>query len=207
MLANRAHPVKFLIRDRDTKFTSSFDEVFRSEGIRIIRTPIRSPRANAFAERFVGTVRRECLDRMLIFGRRHLEHVLADYVVHYNDHRPHRALDQQAPLTVGKVRRRSAIQTSPDYEERTSSMVSSTNTNWQREALEWHSRHPQRRTSQSSAMAGEIATLDRSVVRAVTNNAVLTMAANARRPAPTANATANPCTTPARANAGPWAAM
>jgi len=100
MLANRAHPVKFLIRDRDTKFTSSFDEVFRSECIRIIRTPIRAPRANAFAERFVGTVRRECLDRMLIFGRRHLEHVLADYVVHYNDHRPHRALEQQAPLTV-----------------------------------------------------------------------------------------------------------
>jgi transposase InsO family protein len=101
MLANRAHPVKFLIRDRDTKFTSSFDEVFRSEDIRIIRTPIRAPRANAFAERFVGTVRRECLDRMLIFGRRHLEHVLADYVVRYNDHRPHRALERQAPLTVG----------------------------------------------------------------------------------------------------------
>ena len=101
MLANRAHPVKFLIRDRDAKFTSSFDEVFRSEDIRIIRTPIRAPRTNAFAERFVGTVRRECLDRMLIFGRRHLEHVLADYVVHYNEHRPHRSLDQRAPLTVG----------------------------------------------------------------------------------------------------------
>ena len=75
-LAERARPVKFLIRDRDTKFTTSFDEVFRSEGIRIIRTPIRAPRANAFAERFVGTVRRECLDRMLIFGRRHLEAVV-----------------------------------------------------------------------------------------------------------------------------------
>jgi putative transposase len=100
-LANRAHSVKYLIRDRDTKFTSSFDEVFRSEDIGIIRTPTRAPRANAFAERFVGTVRRECLDRMLIFGRRHLEQVLADYVVHYNDHRPHRAIEQQAPLTVG----------------------------------------------------------------------------------------------------------
>ena len=100
VLADRAHPIKFLIRDRDAKFTSSFDEVFRSERIRIIRTPIRAPRANAFAERFVGTVRRECLDRMLIFGRRHLEQVLAEYVAHYNGHRPHRSLDQQAPLPV-----------------------------------------------------------------------------------------------------------
>ena len=100
VLEDRVHPVKFLIRDRDTKFTSSFDEVFRAEGIRIIRTPIRAPQANAFAERFVGTVRRECLDRMLIFGRRHLERVLAEYVVHYNEHRPHRALGQLAPLNV-----------------------------------------------------------------------------------------------------------
>jgi transposase InsO family protein len=99
-LEDRAHPVKFLIRDRDTKFTSSFDEVFRTDGIRIIRTPIRAPRANAFAERFVGTVRRECLDRMLIFGRRHLECVLADYTAHYNGHRPYRALGQLAPLTM-----------------------------------------------------------------------------------------------------------
>ena len=97
-LEDRVHPVKFLIRDRDTKFTSSFDEVFRADGIRIIRTPIRAPRANAFAERFVGTVRRECLDRMLILGRRHLERVLAEYIAHYNDHRPHRALGQLAPL-------------------------------------------------------------------------------------------------------------
>ena len=61
---------------------------------------MRVPRANAFAERFVGTVRRECLDRVLILGRRHLERVLAGYVVHYNGHRPHRSLDQQAPLTL-----------------------------------------------------------------------------------------------------------
>jgi putative transposase len=99
-LEDRAHPVRFLIRDRDAKFTSSFDEVFRAAGIRIIRTPVRAPRANAFAERFVGTVRRECLDRMLIFGRRHLERILAEYIAHYNDHRPHRALGQLAPLTM-----------------------------------------------------------------------------------------------------------
>ncbi len=100
VLAERTHPVKFLIRDRDTKFTSTFDEVFRSDGIRIIRTPVRAPRANTFAERFVGTVHRECLDRMLILGRRHLEHVLADYILHYNEHRPHRALGQQAPISA-----------------------------------------------------------------------------------------------------------
>jgi len=99
VLEDRIIPVKFLIRDRDTKFTSSFDEVFRADGIRIIRTPVRAPRANAFAERLVGTVRRECLDRMLILGRRHLERVLAEYIAHYNGHRPHRALGQLAPLT------------------------------------------------------------------------------------------------------------
>ena len=93
------HTVKFLIRDRDAKFTSSFDEVFRAQGIRIIRTPVRAPRANAFAERIVGTVRRECLDRVIL-GRRQLEAVLAEYIAHYNDHRPHRALGQLAPLTM-----------------------------------------------------------------------------------------------------------
>jgi hypothetical protein len=96
-LAERSRVVKFLVRDRDAKFTASFDEVFHTEGIRVIKTPVRAPRANAIAERFVGSVRRECLDRSLILGRRHLEQVLAEYLAHYNDHRPHRALDQQAP--------------------------------------------------------------------------------------------------------------
>ena len=88
----------FLVRDRDSKFTRDFDEVFRSEGIRVIKAPVRAPRARAHAERWVGTVRRECLDRLLILGRSHLEHVLAAYVAHYNEHRPHRALAQRPPL-------------------------------------------------------------------------------------------------------------
>jgi len=99
-LADRAHPVRYLVRDRDSKFMASFDEAFRSEGIGIIRTPVRAPRANAFAERFVGTIRRECLDRTLIFTRRQLGAVLAEYVDHYNGHRPHRSLGQIAPLST-----------------------------------------------------------------------------------------------------------
>jgi putative transposase len=98
-LAERVIPARWLIRDRDAKFTATFDEVFGSEGIGIIRTPVRAPRANAIAERFVGTVRRECLDRMLILGRGHLLAVLEEFVDHYNAHRPHRALDQMAPCS------------------------------------------------------------------------------------------------------------
>jgi hypothetical protein len=101
-LAEQGHPTKFLIRDRDSKFASGFDAVFRADGIRIIRTPIRSPRANAFAERFVGTARRECLDRVLVFHRSQLERILNQFVEHFNEHRPHRSLGQQAPLAVEK---------------------------------------------------------------------------------------------------------
>ena len=91
-------PVPVLVHDRDTKFTAAFDAVFAAEGIRVLRTPVRAPQANAYAERLVGTVRRELLDRMLIFGRRQLVLVLAEYADHYNVHRPHRALDQAPPL-------------------------------------------------------------------------------------------------------------
>jgi putative transposase len=88
---------RFLIRDRDAKYSGPFDEVFRSEGVRVIRTPIHSPKASAFAERFVGTVRRECLDHILIFGERHLERILREYVTHYNEERPHRGLSLETP--------------------------------------------------------------------------------------------------------------
>jgi len=97
-LAGRTEQFKFLIRDRDAKYTGGFDAIFASEGIRILRTPVRAPRANAFAERWVGTVRRELLDRMLIVGRRHAERTLSGFVTHYNEHRPHRALSQTPPL-------------------------------------------------------------------------------------------------------------
>jgi putative transposase len=80
---------RLLIHDRDSKFSCAFDEIFRSGGIEVIRTPIRAP--NAFAERWVRTVRSDCLDRILILGRRHLEAVLRAYTDHYNAHRPHRA--------------------------------------------------------------------------------------------------------------------
>jgi putative transposase len=97
-LGDRAAEFRFLIRDRDSKFTSMFDAVFASESLRILRTPVRAPRANAIAERWIGTVRRELLDRILIINRPHLTAVLTDYVAHFNHHRPHRALNQAAPL-------------------------------------------------------------------------------------------------------------
>jgi putative transposase len=99
-LADHVTAIKFLIRDRDTKFTASFDAVFAADAVRAIRTSVQAPRANAICERVIGTIRRDCLDRMLILGRRHLEAVLAEYVEHYNAHRPHRTLGQCAPSPV-----------------------------------------------------------------------------------------------------------
>jgi putative transposase len=92
---------RFLIHDRDTKFTASYDAVFEAEGAQIITTPIRAPNANAHAERWVGTVRAECLDWILVRGRRHLERVLREYVTHYNDHRPHQAMGLHPPVDRG----------------------------------------------------------------------------------------------------------
>ena len=106
MQLGEQQPFRFLIHDRDSKFSHAFDEVFRSEGMRVIRTPVQAPNANAHAERWVRTVRTDCLDRILILGRRHLEHVLRVYRQHYNEHRPHRALrllpsDGRDPTPLG----------------------------------------------------------------------------------------------------------
>jgi len=109
--------IRFLIHDRDSKFAAAFDEVFRSEGIRVIHTPIRAPQANAYAERFVRTVRAECLDWVLIIGRRHLETVLRIYTAHYNRERPHRGLallppdptKADRPPSGGEIKRRDRL--------------------------------------------------------------------------------------------------
>jgi putative transposase len=96
-LGDHAAQFRFLIRDRDSKFTAAFDAVFAGADIRLIRTPVQAPRANAIAERFIGTLRRECLDHLLITGPRHLDVVLREYVQHYDGHRPHRSLHQHPP--------------------------------------------------------------------------------------------------------------
>ena len=96
MLEHR--PLQFLIRDRDAKFTRAFDDVFRSEGAEVLITPVQAPNANAYAERWIRSVRAKCLDWLLIVGREHLEQVLQAYVEHYNVHRPHRALGLKPPV-------------------------------------------------------------------------------------------------------------
>jgi transposase InsO family protein len=119
-LGERAKQFRCLIHDRDTKYTAVFDQVFTADGIKIVRTPPRAPRANAYAERWVRTVRRECLDRILIYNPRHPLTTLTEYVAHYNEHRPHQGRDQRPPaletlpapvtdLTTGRVRRRKVL--------------------------------------------------------------------------------------------------
>jgi transposase InsO family protein len=111
-LAERSERLRFLIRDRDQKFTDRFDEVFRGDGIEIVRTPFRAPQANGVAERFVRTVRSECLDWMLILNHQHLARVLDVFVTHYNEHRRHRALSlvppeprrSSVPFSAGELR-------------------------------------------------------------------------------------------------------
>ena len=108
---------KFLLRDRDSKFNTAFDQVFRTEGVEIVRLPFRAPRANSYSERFVGTARRELLDHILIFGRRHLDTVLREFLEHYHHARPHQGIEQRRPwppadevqLTVGPIERRDRL--------------------------------------------------------------------------------------------------
>jgi hypothetical protein len=109
---------RFLIRDRDTKFTAAFDAVLTALNIRIIKSPVRAPRANAIAERFVGTIRRELLDRILIINQRHAATVLDEFEHHFNEHRPHRTLGQAAPqrplpqrtaTKIDRIRRRDRL--------------------------------------------------------------------------------------------------
>ena len=99
-LSGALDDVKFLIRDRDSKFVAGFDEVFRTDSVKVIQTPFRSPQANGHAERFVRTARSECLDWLLVLGPRHLDRVLRVYVDHYNTERPHRALGRHPPLAT-----------------------------------------------------------------------------------------------------------
>ena len=97
-LGEHAGTFSFLIRDRDSKCTAASDDVFTGAGARIIKAPARSPRANSVAERYAGTLRRECLDHLLIHGERHLRRILAEYARHYNEHRPHQSREQRPPL-------------------------------------------------------------------------------------------------------------
>jgi putative transposase len=98
VLGEQGRRVRFLLRDRDAKFSRSFDDVFRSEAVQVLMAPVRAPKANAYAERWVRTVRAECLDWLLVLGRAYLEEILRVYAEHYNAHRPHRALRLEPPL-------------------------------------------------------------------------------------------------------------
>ena len=114
-LQDGAITARYLIHDRDGKFAPGFDAVFRSEGVEVVRTPYRAPTANAIAERWVGSVRRECLDHLLIVNEAHLRRVLSTYVAYYNQARPHQGLEQRTPLPPtepageGPIRRRERL--------------------------------------------------------------------------------------------------
>ena len=92
-----------LVRDRGSQFVDAFDEIFRSHNLKILKCPVRTPVANAYAERWIGTLRRELLDRTLIWNQQQLERPVVDYIPHYTDHRPHRPPNQRAPTASGST--------------------------------------------------------------------------------------------------------
>jgi putative transposase len=113
-LRDRAVPMRYLIHDHDTKFTGMFDTVFESEGIEIVDIPYEAPNANAYAERWVRSVRQECLDKLIVLNERHLRRVLTEYLGYYNTRRPHQGVDQDSPLgltmsTEGPIRYRNVL--------------------------------------------------------------------------------------------------
>jgi transposase InsO family protein len=114
-LGERKPTIRFLLRDRDSKFTAAFDSIFASEGIHVIQTPYRSPNANAYAERWVRSVREECLNKLLIVNEGHLRSVMREYVAYHNTARPHQGIAQLTPLPrpptteAGKVCRREVV--------------------------------------------------------------------------------------------------
>jgi hypothetical protein len=114
-LEDRQPGIQFLIRDNDKKFTQAFDAVFRSEGIDVIPTPYRAPNANAYAERWIRSIRAECLDKLLIINQAHLRRVMREYTAFFNTARPHQGLDQRIPIpkmpheTTGPVRCRTVL--------------------------------------------------------------------------------------------------
>lgn len=123
-LGERAPQFKFLLRDRDSKFTPVFDNVFAGNGVRIIRTPVRSPRANSFAERHAGTLRRECLDHLLIHGERHLRTVLAEFEGHYNHQSaPPRPVPSPAGTRPRRGHRHHGLDQPPDHGQRADQRV------------------------------------------------------------------------------------
>lgn len=114
-MGERADGFRFLVRDRDTKFTAGLDAVFAAANIEVLRSPPGAPKGNAFAERWVSTMRRECLDRMLIFNERQFRYVLSEYKDHYNTHRPHRALEQLPPIAAVDIgSHRNAVERAKD---------------------------------------------------------------------------------------------
>jgi hypothetical protein len=114
-VADEHRPMRFLIRDRDAKFTASFDTVFAAEGVKVMRTPYRTPKANAFAERWIRSAKEECLDQLLILNEDHLRRVMMNYIEYYNRRRPHQGTEQRGPIPIecggrtGMVRRHDVL--------------------------------------------------------------------------------------------------